>query len=259
VLARILSDRNLTATKLGHVAIACAALNDVLAWSLLAWIVAIARSADTPVADQLAPVAIYIIAMFAIVRPVLLRLSRRFKAANEMTSMLIFLFISSWISGIVGIHALFGAFLAGVVWPRTSANLHMVADRIEPITMAVLIPLFFSYTGLRTNIGMLGAGLWLTVLAIIAAATLGKVGGSFAGAKIMGFDTRNSWALGWLLNTRGLVELVVLNVGLDLGILSPVLFSMMVVMAVATTMMTTPALQLWAPTLPSIAPKSPQL
>lgn len=247
VLARILDDRNLTKTKLGHVAIACAALNDLLAWSLLAWIVAIARSANAVVAEQLAPVAIYVLAMFAAVRPALGWLTRRFKITNELTSLLIFLFLSSWISGIVGIHALFGAFLAGVVWPRSSANLEMVADKLEPITMAVLIPLFFSYTGLRTNIGALGGNLWLTVLAIIAVATAGKVGGAFTGAKIMGLDFRNSLSLGCLLNTRGLVELVVLNVGLDLGILSPSLFSMMVIMAVATTVMTTPALKLVLP------------
>ncbi len=247
VLARILDDWDLTTTGLGHVAIACAALNDVLAWSLLAWIVTISQSGSAPVTGQIITVAIYILAMFAAVRPALAWLTRRFKVMGELTSLLIFLFLSSWVSGIVGIHALFGAFLAGVVWPRTNLNLETAAARIEPITMAVLIPLFFSYTGLRTNIGALNGGLWLTVLAIIAVATVGKAGGGFAGAKIMGFDKRSAMSLGCLLNTRGLVELVVLNVGMDLGILSPTLFSMMVTMAVATTMMTTPALKLVLP------------
>jgi Kef-type K+ transport system membrane component KefB len=247
VLARILDDQKLRATKLGHVAIACAALNDVLAWSLLAWIVTIARSGDASVIGQLATVAIYILVMFAVVRPALAWLTRRFKLMSELSSLLIFVFLSSWVSGIIGVHALFGAFLAGVICPRTRVNLDRAADKIEPITMAVLIPLFFSYTGLRTNIGALGGNLWLTVLEIVAVATVGKVGGAFTGAKIMGFDTRNSLSLGVLLNTRGLVELVVLNVGLDLGILSPTLFSMMVIMAVATTVMTTPALKLVLP------------
>jgi Kef-type K+ transport system membrane component KefB len=247
VLARILDDWDLTTTGLGHVAIACAALNDVLAWSLLAWIVTISQSGSAPVTGQIITVAIYILAMFAAVRPALAWLTRRFKVMGELTSLLIFLFLSSWVSGIVGIHALFGAFLAGVVWPRTNLNLETAAARIEPITMAVLIPLFFSYTGLRTNIGALNGGLWLTVLAIIAIATVGKAGGGFAGAKIMGFDKRSAMSLGCLLNTRGLVELVVLNVGMDLGILSPTLFSMMVTMAVATTMMTTPGLKLVLP------------
>jgi len=166
---------------------------------------------------------------------------------NELTSLLIFPFISSWVSGIAGIHALFGAFLADVVRPRSTANLEMVAERIEPITMAILIPLFFSYTGLRTNIGTLQGNLRLSVLSIIAIATASKVGGAFAGARIMGLNTRNALSLGWLPNTRGLVELVVLNVGPDIGILSPPLFSMMVLMAVATTMTTTPALKLALP------------
>jgi Kef-type K+ transport system membrane component KefB len=248
VLARILDDWNLTKTELGHIAIACAALNDVLAWSLLAWVVTLAQSGGSAsVTGQIVTVAIYILAMFAAVRPTLAWLTRRFQITSELTSLLIFVFLSSWVSGIIGIHALFGAFLAGVVWPRSDANLQTVAGKIEPITMAILIPLFFSYTGLRTNIGALGGHLWLTVLAITAVATVGKAGGTFAGAKIMGFDTRSSLSLGWLLNTRGLVELVVLNVGLDLGILSPTLFSMMVAMAVATTMMTTPALKLALP------------
>jgi Kef-type K+ transport system membrane component KefB len=247
VLARILDDQKLGATKLGHVAIACAALNDVLAWSLLAWIVTISQSAGAPITGQIVTVAIYILAMFAAVRPALAWLTGRFRVTNELTSLLIFVFLSSWVSAVIGIHALFGAFLAGVVWPRSNVNLEAVAGKIEPIVMAVLIPLFFSYTGLRTNIGALGGNLWLYVLAIIAVATVGKAGGAFAGAKIMGFDTRHSLSLGCLLNTRGLVELVVLNVGLDLGILSPTLFSMMVAMAVATTMMTTPLLKLVLP------------
>ncbi len=121
-----------------------------------------------------------------------------------------------------------------------------VADKIEPVAMTVLIPLFFSYTGLRTNVSALGVNLWPTALDH-RLAVAGKVGGGFVGAKIMGFDVRKSLALGCLLNTRGLVELIVLNVGMDLGILSPALFSMMVIMAVVTTVMTTPALKFVLP------------
>ena len=260
VLARILADWDLTATGLGHLAIACAALNDVLAWSLLAWIVAISVPGNGQATGQIVTVAVYILAMFAAIRPALAWLTRRLDVMGELTSMLIFVFLSSWVGGVTGIHALFGAFLAGVVWPRTHLNLEMAASKIEPITMAVLIPLFFSYTGLRTDMGALGGNLWLWVLAIVAAATMSKVGGAFAGARIMGFNTRNSLALGCLLNTRGLVELVVLNIGLDLGILTPTLFSMMVTMAVATTMMTTPSLKLVLPvsingTPPVLTPK----
>jgi Kef-type K+ transport system membrane component KefB len=171
--------------------------------------------------------------MWLVVRPLL-----RF-VPNELSSMLIFVFLSAWITELAGFHALFGAFVAGVVWPRGNVNFEEVSAKIEPIAMAVLIPLFFSYTGLRTNIGSINWG-WTAI--IVAVAVVGKMGGAFAGAKLMGFDTKNASALGCLLNTRGLVELVVLNVGLDLGILTPALFSMMVVMALATTLMTSPLL-----------------
>jgi Kef-type K+ transport system membrane component KefB len=224
VLARILADQNLTATRLGHIAIACAAFNDVIAWTLLAWIVAVSPS--------IVPLAITL-TYFAVMR-VLVRW-----IPNELSVMLIFVFLSSWVTEAAGLHALVGAFFAGVIWPRGKIKFEEVSAKIEPIAMAVLIPLFFSYTGLRTNIGAVN---WTYTLIIIAVAVLGKVGGAFAGARLMGFDSKNSFALGCLLNTRGLVELVVLNVGLDLGILTPALFSMMVVMALATTLMTVPLL-----------------
>ena len=233
VLARILADQKLTATKLGHVAIACAAFNDVIAWSLLAWIVAVSRSAESSLAEPIVIVLIYSAVMWFIVRPLLRWVP------NELATMLIFVFLSSWATELAGLHALFGAFFAGVIWPRGNVNFEEVSAKIEPIAMAVLIPLFFSYTGLRTNISAVN---WAYTLIIIAVAVFGKIGGAFAGARMMGFDSRNALSLGVLLNTRGLVELVVLNVGLDLGILTPALFSMMVVMALVTTLMTTPAL-----------------
>ena len=158
---------------------------------------------------------------------------------NELSAMLIFVFLSSWVTEAAGLHALVGAFFAGVIWPRGKTKFEEVSAKIEPIAMAVLIPLFFSYTGLRTNIGSVN---WTYTLIIIAVAVFGKVGGAFTGARMMGFDSKNSLALGCLLNTRGLVELVVLNLGLDLGILTPALFSMMVMMALVTTLMTSPSL-----------------
>ena len=147
--------------------------------------------------------------MWFIVRPLLRWVP------NELPAMLIFVFLSSWVTEFAGFHALFGAFFAGVVWPRGSVKFEEVSAKIEPIAMAVLIPLFFSYTGLRTNIGSVN---WTYTLIIIALAVVAKIGGAFAGARLMGFDSKNAFALGCLLNTRGLVELVVLNVGLDLGI-----------------------------------------
>jgi Kef-type K+ transport system membrane component KefB len=254
VLARILADQKLSATRLGHIAIACAAFNDVLAWTSLAWIVAISRSDRLAGFGAILTVTIYILIMSVAIRPALKWLTGRFAVASELSTMLIFVFLSSWVTELIGIHALFGAFSAGIIWPRRNLNAHSVADKIEPVAMTVLIPLFFSYTGLRTNVSALGANLWATTLGIIAVAVAGKVGGGFVGAKIMGFDVRKSLALGCLLNTRGLVELIVLNVGMDLGILSPALFSMMVIMAVVTTVMTTPALKF---VLPETQPHRP--
>jgi Kef-type K+ transport system membrane component KefB len=245
VLARILTDQELSATKLGHVAIACAALNDVLAWSFVAWIVAISRSSEASVLGPFVFLLTYIFGMFAVIRPALRWFTCQLTVTNELSIMLIFVFLSSWVTELAGFHALFGAFLAGVIWPRDSKR-DGIAAKIEPLATTLLIPLFFSYTGLRTSIGAVGVNLGLTAL-VIAVAIAGKIGGAFTGAKITGFDVRNSLALGCLLNARGLVELIVLNVGLDLGILSPSLFSIMVIMALATTVITTPLLKVVLP------------
>jgi Kef-type K+ transport system membrane component KefB len=247
VLARILSDHGLAATRLGHIAVACAAVDDVTAWSMLAWISEITRAAGAGASSPLRPlaiVAVYVGLMLGPVRTVLQMASRRFPLVNELPSILIFLFLSSWLTETAGLHALFGAFVAGVVWPRSEGVVTVLSTRIEPIAMAVLIPLFFSYTGIRTNIGLIqGRQLWLYQVLLIAVAVAAKAGGGFIGARTMGCGGRDSLALGALMNTRGLVELVVLNIGMDLHILSPALFSMMVVMALTTTLMTSPALR----------------
>ncbi len=243
VLARILRDHGLSGTRLGHIAIACAAFDDVAAWSMLAWITAISRSGDggSSILISLAMLAGYVVLMLGPIRILLRSASRRYAFVNELPMVVIFLCLSSWLTEAAGLHALFGAFLAGVVWPRNNAVTEAVSARLEPIAMLVLIPIFFSYNGLRTNIGLIqGASQWLYVLLIVSVAVVGKVGGAFAGARLMGYGTRDSLALGVLLNTRGLVELVVLNIGLDLGILSPTLFSMLVIMALTTTLMTSP-------------------
>jgi Kef-type K+ transport system membrane component KefB len=246
VLARILTDQGLSDTRLGHVSIACAAFNDVAAWTLLAWITALNRPGpgEVSILGTILTVGTYGVVMAAVVRPALVFLTRRFPAARELPVMLVFAFVSSWATESIGIHALFGAFFAGVIWPRSSMQVEEVAAKLEPIAMMVLIPLFFSYTGIRTNIGLIGGGgVWSYEAAILGVAIAGKVGGAFIGARIMKFGMRDSLALGALLNTRGLVELVALNVGLDLGILTPILFSMMVLMALITTLMTVPALR----------------
>ena len=250
VLARILADGGLAETRLGHVAIGCAALNDVIAWCMLAAITAMVRAGEgqVPFYGPILTVIGYVVAMFGPIRIGLRKWIARFGDTVELPLILIFVFLSSWFTESIGIHALFGAFVAGVVWPRRSGTIEGIASKLEPVAMAVLIPLFFSYNGIRTDIGLLGSGnLWLYTLGIIAVAVAGKAGGAFLGARIMGFGARDSLALGVLLNTRGLVELIVLNVGLDLGILSPVLFSMMVLMALTTTFMAAPLLKLVLP------------
>ena len=153
--------------------------------------------------------------------------------------------LSAWATELIGIHALFGAFLAGVTVSNNQVIRRFVRQRIELFCTSLLLPLFFAYTGLRTEIGLLGgAEGWLTCAAIVAVATAGKLGGSAAAARISGLGWRDACAIGALMNTRGLMELVVLNIGLDLGILSPRIFAMMVVMALATTSMTGPLLTL---------------
>jgi Kef-type K+ transport system membrane component KefB len=210
----------------------------------------LARSADGQVSilGTIAIVGAYGLIMAFAVRPALRLLTRRFPVASELQVMLVVAFLSSWATESIGIHAFFGAFFAGVIWPRGENMSHTtrddVASKLEAVTMTVLIPLFFSYTGLRTNLGLIGgAGAWPYAAAIIAVAIISKVGGAFLGGAIMRFRLRDSLALGALLNARGLVELIALNVGLDLGILSPALFSMLVLMALTTTLMTVPSLR----------------
>jgi Kef-type K+ transport system membrane component KefB len=207
------------------------------------------RSADGQVSvlGTIATVSFYILLMTLMIRPIVRSLTRRFPIANELPIMLVFAFLSSWATESIGIHALFGAFFAGVIWPRSRTMIEEIAPKIEPIAMTVLIPLFFSYTGIRTNLGLIGGGMWGYEAAILAVAIGGKMGGAFLGAMIMKFGLRDSLALGTLLNTRGLVELIALNVGLDLGILSPTLFSMMVLMALVTTLMAVPLLKIILP------------
>jgi Kef-type K+ transport system membrane component KefB len=244
VLARILTDQGLTDTRLGHVSIACAAVNDVAAWTLLAWITTVTQRNGASPSGTIFMVLLYGVVLVLVVRPILLYFTRRFAITRELSVMLPFAFLSSWATEWIGIHALFGAFFAGVIWPRSSELVEEVTTKLEPVAMIVLIPLFFSYTGIRTNIGLIsGGGSWRYEAAILAVAIVAKMGGAFAGAMITKFGIRDSLALGALLNTRGLVELVALNVGLDLGILSPTLFSMMVLMALFTTLMTVPMLR----------------
>lgn len=245
VLARILADCKLTHTRVGMFALSCAAIDDVTAWCLLAVITVIARpeANQNPLPWRFAALIGYILAMVCLVRPALRRLlpasatpdRARFGAA------MIFLLLSVWATEALAVHALFGAFLAGIVMPKGGQLQEGLRDRLESVTLVLLLPLFFAYTGLRTSIALLNSvELWLLCALIVTVAVGSKLLVSGVIVHASGMPWRESLAVGVLVNTRGLVELVILNVGLDLHILSPTLFSMMVIMALATTLMTAP-------------------
>ena len=247
VLARILTDRGMQKSELGSIALACAAIDDVTAWCLLAFITALARSDTHGVLPTLAMTAAFIAAMFLVVRPIARWYVCRFHSAPQNVTAVVFvaLLLSALATELIGIHAIFGAFLLGVVIPHDSEFARDVARKIEDVVVVLLLPAFFAFTGLRTQIGLLhGAADWLACALIIAVASAGKFGGTAIAARLTGLDWRQSTSLGILMNTRGLMELIVLNVGLDLHVLSPTLFAMLVVMAVVTTLATAPILHL---------------
>jgi Kef-type K+ transport system membrane component KefB len=251
VLARILEERRLTRTPLGVIAIACAAVDDLTAWCMLAVVVAIVK-ADGLIGASLtiALALVFIFAMLFVVRPQAARLLRAedFDEGHSkglVAGVLIFVFASALLTEAIGIHALFGAFLAGVVMPSNSRLRGFLRERLETFSSVFLLPLFFAFTGLRTQIGLLDDWpSWLLCVALIAVAIAGKLGGSMLAARWTGMGWKDSFSIGVLMNTRGLVELIVLNIGYDLGILSPRIFTMMVLMALVTTFMTGPILSL---------------
>ena len=249
VLARIIEERGLTKTYLGSTAIACAAVDDVTAWCVLAIVVAIAKA--NGLAGSLMTILstlLFIGVMLFLIKPQAERLlAERFNNGNKrlVALILVIVFMSSLFTEVIGIHALFGAFLAGVIMPSHEGLRNFLRERIEPLSAGFLLPLFFAFTGLRTQIGLLDDWLsWLVCLAVIGVAIAGKLGGSMIAARCTGMNWQESFSLGALMNTRGLVELIVLNLGYDLGILPPKVFGMMVLMALATTFMTGPLLSL---------------
>jgi Kef-type K+ transport system membrane component KefB len=252
VLARILDERHLTHTALGAIAITCAAVDDVTAWTLLAFLVAFvtARGAAATLFVMAVASVVFVLAMVFVGRPFLQRVlapkeSGRLLTKSQTAIVLASLLTSALITESIGIHALFGAFIAGTVMPRDREFRALLRDRLESVSSVFLLPLFFVYTGLRTEVGLLGdMASWATCLGIIAVATAGKLGGTAVAARWTGFRWRDSIVLGALMNSRGLMELIALNVGYDLGILTPKIFTMMVLMALVTTAMTGPLLSL---------------
>jgi Kef-type K+ transport system membrane component KefB len=251
VLARILSERRMLHSRLGVIAIASAAINDVTGWLILAGVVLLVRAGDTalPLWVTLAGVVVYIACMLFPVRSLLARLDaiyqrKKVLSQDVLAFLLIFVLASSWLTEWLGIHALFGAFLAGAVLPKQSGFVHALTEKLNDTAVVLLLPLFFAFTGLRTSIGLVsGAEMWFYTTLIVLVAIAGKFGGSTYAARVSGMPWREAGALGILMNTRGLMELVLLNIGLDIGVLSPALFTMLVLMALITTFMTAPILE----------------
>lgn len=251
VLARIIQERNLTKSPIGVLAIASAANDDVTAWCLLAVVIAIAKAGTFGSALYAVGLTIlYIVVMFVIVRPFLKKIGNVYankEVINKSFVGIIFLIlvISATLTEVIGIHALFGAFIAGVVMPANFGFRKVMMEKVEDISLVFFLPLFFAFTGLRTQIGLINSPELFGVLALlITVAIAGKFGGCTIASRLVGESWKNSLIIGTLMNTRGLMELVALNIGYEMGVLPPSIFVILVIMALVTTFMTTPILNL---------------
>ena len=249
VLARILTERNLHKTKVGAITITCAAVDDVTAWCMLAFVVAVARATGLASATYTAiGSVIYVLVMFFLVRPFLRRLEAMYDrqqriSQNMVAGIILLVLASAYATEWIGIHALFGAFLMGAIMPKGTQFVRSLSEKLEDYTVVFLLPIFFAYTGLKTQILLLNhTELWLITGLVIAVACAGKFGGSTLAALACGLPWRESAAIGILMNTRGLMELVILNIGRELGVITDAVFAMMVIMALVTTALTTPIL-----------------
>ena len=251
VLARIVQERGMSKTRLGAIAITCAAADDITAWCLLAAVIAVVKAGSVLSAFYtILMAAAYVFIMLKLVQPFLKRLGDKYSNKESFSKPVVGIFfitliLSSYATEVIGIHALFGAFLAGVIMPNNVNFRSLFIEKVEDVSVVLLLPLFFVFTGLRTQIGLLNEPhLWLICGLIILVAVSGKFLGSALAAKFVGQSWRESLSIGALMNTRGLMELVVLNIGYDLGVLSPQIFAMLVIMALITTFMTGPALDI---------------
>lgn len=251
VLARIVQERKLMKTPVGNMAITVAAIGDVVAWCILAVVIAIVKSGG--ISHSLLTIGlslVYILFMLYVIKPLMFRIGQVYSSREAMVKpivALVFLLIllSSLFTEAIGIHALFGAFMAGVVMPENMSFKRVFTEKIEDVSLVILLPLFFVSTGLRTEIGLINTGhLWLVCLIITSVAIVGKFGGTLLASRYVGLNWNHSLILGVLMNTKGLMELIVLNIGYELGILSPEVFTMLVLMAVLTTILTGPGLSL---------------
>ncbi|MBC7890309.1 MAG: cation:proton antiporter [Ferruginibacter sp.] len=251
VLARIVQERGINKTRLGTVVITCAATDDITAWCLLAAVIAIVKAGSFVSAIYIIFLAAaYVLVMLKVIRPFLKRVGDLHTTRENLSRPVVAIFfliliLSSYATEIIGIHALFGAFMAGAIMPENMKFRSIFIEKVEDVSLVLLLPLFFVFTGLRTEIGLLNDPyLWKVCGLIIVVAVAGKFIGSALAAKFVGQNWKDSLTIGALMNTRGLMELVVLNIGYDLGVLTPEIFAMMVIMALVTTFMTGPALDL---------------
>jgi len=254
VLARIITENNLQGTRLGTLALTCAAVDDVTAWCLLAVAIAVAHTGSIVKAiPTIVYSLIYIGLMVTVGRTFLQRLAKYYRRTRRLSQFVLALIYvgvvaSALITELIGIHLIFGAFLLGAAMPKNAGLVREIAVKTEDFVLIVLLPVFFAYSGLQTQIGLLNSpGLWALCFAVLAVAITGKYVGTYVAARVSGIDNRQASALGWLMNTRGLTELIVLNIGLSLGVISPLLFTMLVIMALVTTFMISPMLELTYP------------
>ncbi len=255
MLARIITERGMMATQLGAVAIACAATSGIVTWSILAYILAMVKASGNTKIVWLtfAGIVVWAVAMLLAVKPAMAFFQRAFDKTGTLpeslfAGMVLLMLIACVCAGYLGLHPLFGAFLLGVIMPKESRFTRYVNDRFEAVTLTVLLPLYFAFSGLRTNLGSVqGSAMWIMCLVITLVAIAGKVLFPMLAAWASGMPLRESAGLGALLNTRGLISLIVFNIGLDMKIISTTVFSMLVVMTLVNTLLTLPLLNLFCP------------
>jgi Kef-type K+ transport system membrane component KefB len=252
VLARILADTRLLRTEIGTIALSCAATADVTAWCLLAFVVGIAKAELGEGLLVAVGTLTFIAVMVLVVRPVLRRIVMSWQMERlprgAVAFVLVALLLSALTTEAIGVHAIFGAFILGAVIPAHSAVARTFTREFEPLVTVLLLPAFFAYTGMRTRIDLVAdSDEWLIFGLIVLVSTIAKVGGTMIAARLTGLGWRPAGAIGTLMNTRGLMEIIVLNIGLELHIISPTLFAMMVMMAIVTTMATSPILRRLVP------------
>jgi len=259
VLARILGERGMHRTPVGALALASAAVDDILAWSMLALVVAVVQSSGGAgglgsLARILGESILYVAVMFGVVRPLLARIVPRYREAGRLTPdilaiVIIGFLVSSFITSKIGIHSIFGAFVFGAIMPREGVGdlVHDILERLEQVSVLLLLPVFFITTGLNADVSGIGGSGLVELGLVMLAACSGKFIGAMSASRVQGLSWRRSATIGTLMNTRGLTELVILNIGLSVGVLDKQLFTILVCMAILTTVMTEPLLRVFYP------------